>query len=79
MAGVDVRGAAPGTRETDLLSPGNMVQQVHAIALCGGSACGLEAARGVMRWLEEKGQGRSGGYVKNPIVPAQAIITLWYV
>ena len=77
VAGVDVRGAAPGTRETDLLSPGNMVQQVHGIALCGGSAFGLEAAGGVMRWLEEKGHGLSVGPVKIPIVPAAVIFDLW--
>src|SRR5579862_5885091 len=51
-AGVDVRGSAPGTRETDLLSPINAVQQVNAILLSGGSAYGLDAATGVMRWLE---------------------------
>ena len=77
VAGVDVRGAAPGTRETDLLSPGNMVQQVHGIALCGGSAFGLEAASGVMRWLEDKGHGLSVGPVKIPIVPAAVIFDLW--
>jgi L-aminopeptidase/D-esterase-like protein len=77
VAGVDVRGAAPGTRETDLLSPGNMVQQVHGIALCGGSAFGLDAASGVMRWLEEKGHGLSVGPVKIPIVPAAVIFDLW--
>ncbi len=77
VAGVDIRGAAPGTRETDLLSPGNMVQQVHGIALCGGSAFGLDAASGVMRWLEEKGHGLSVGPVKIPIVPAAVIFDLW--
>ena len=77
VAGVEVRGAAPGTRETDLLSPGNMVQQVHGIALCGGSAFGLEAASGVMRWLEDKGHGLSVGPVKIPIVPAAVIFDLW--
>ncbi|HEX2010737.1 MAG TPA: P1 family peptidase, partial [Roseateles sp.] len=51
VAGVDVRGAAPGTRETDLLAPENTVEQVHAILLSGGSAFGLDAAGGVMRWL----------------------------
>ena len=53
VAGVDVRGAAPGTRETDLLNPLNLVEQVHAIVLAGGSAFGLDAASGVMRYLEE--------------------------
>ena len=51
VAGVDVRGAAPGTRETDLLAPGNLVQQIHAVVLAGGSAWGLAAADGAMRWL----------------------------
>ena len=77
VAGVDVRGAAPGTRETDLLSPGNLVQQVHGIALCGGSAFGLDAASGVMRWLEAKGHGLSVGPVRIPIVPAAVIFDLW--
>ena len=57
VAGVDVRGAAPGTRETDLLDPRNTVQRVHAVVLSGGSAFGLAAADGVMRWLEERGRG----------------------
>src|ERR1700712_5124466 len=57
VGGVDVRGAAPGTRETDLLAPGNFVQQVHAVMLAGGSAWGLAAADGAMRYLEEQGVG----------------------
>ena len=57
VAGVDVRGAAPGTRETELLSPLNAVEQVHAVLLAGGSAFGLDAASGVMRWLDERGFG----------------------
>ena len=76
VAGVDVRGAAPGTRETDLLAPGNLVQQVHAITLAGGSAWGLDAASGVMRWLEEKDIGLSTGYALVPIVPAAVIFDL---
>ena len=52
VGGVDVRGAAPGTRETELLSPQNAVEHVHALLLSGGSAFGLDAAGGVMRWLE---------------------------
>src|SRR6267142_2362457 len=56
-AGVDVRGSAPGTRETDLLNPLNSVQQVHAIMLSGGSAFGLDTATGAMRFLEERGIG----------------------
>ena len=70
VAGVDVRGAAPGTRETDLLDPGNLVEQVHAILLSGGSAFGLDAAGGVMRWLEEHGVGYPAGPARVPIVPA---------
>src|SRR5215212_7062470 len=54
VAGVDVRGVAPGTRETDLLDPINMVEKVHAVVLAGGSAFGLDAASGVMRYLEEQ-------------------------
>src|SRR5215207_7583033 len=69
-AGVDVRGGAPGTRETDLLDPRNTVQQVHAIVLSGGSAFGLDAATGVVRYLEEKGFGYDVGVAKVPIVPA---------
>src|SRR5215207_5991277 len=55
VAGVDVRGAAPGTRETDLLSPINMVDRVNAIVLAGGSVFGLDAASGTVRWLDERG------------------------
>src|SRR5260370_15635651 len=69
-AGVDVRGSAPGTRETDLLSPTNTVQQVQAILLSGGSAYGLDAASGVVRYLEEHGLGIHVGPVTVPIVPA---------
>lgn len=75
-AGVDVRGAAPGTRETDLLDPVNTVQEVHAIALCGGSAFGLDAAGGVMRWLEGQGRGFEVGSVRVPLVPAAVIFDL---
>ena len=57
VCGVDVRGAAPGTRETDLLDPVNAMEKVQAVVLSGGSAFGLEAASGVMDWLEEKGIG----------------------
>ena len=57
VAAVDVRGGAPGTRETDLLRPGNLVQRVHGVLLSGGSAFGLDAATGVMRYLEERGVG----------------------
>lgn len=76
VGGVDVRGAAPGTRETDLLQPGNLVQQVHAVLLSGGSAWGLDAAGGVMRWLEEQGIGLETGHGLVPIVPAAVIFDL---
>jgi L-aminopeptidase/D-esterase-like protein len=75
-AGVDVRGAAPGTRETDLLDPQNLVQQVHAIVLAGGSAFGLEAATGVVKYLEERGIGYDTGAAKVPIVPAAILYDL---
>ncbi|HEY8449837.1 MAG TPA: P1 family peptidase [Bacillota bacterium] len=76
VAGVDVRGGAPGTRETDLLRPGRLVERVHAILLTGGSAFGLEAAAGVMRWLEERGIGFATGYAPVPIVPAAVLYDL---
>jgi L-aminopeptidase/D-esterase-like protein len=76
VAGVDVRGAAPGTRETDLLQPGHLVQRVHAVLLSGGSAWGLDAASGVMRWLEENGIGLDTGHGLVPIVPAAVIFDL---
>src|SRR5579864_6616237 len=75
-AGVDVRGSAPGTRETDLLSPTNTVQQVQAILLSGGSAFGLDAATGVVRYLEEHGLGFHVGPVVVPIVPAAILYDL---
>jgi len=78
VAGVDVRGGAPGTRETDLLRPENLVDRVHAILLTGGSAFGLDAAGGVMRWLEEHGHGFAVGTVRVPIVPAAVIFDLWH-
>ena len=76
VAGVDVRGAAPGTRETDLLDPSNLVQQVHAVMLAGGSAYGLDAASGAMRWLEEQGIGLNVGVGLVPIVPAAVLFDL---
>ncbi len=75
-AGVDVRGAAPGTRETDLLNPVNTVQQVQAIVLAGGSAYGLDAASGVMRYLEEHKLGFHMGSIVVPIVPAAILYDL---
>jgi L-aminopeptidase/D-esterase-like protein len=75
-AGVDVRGLAPGTRETDLLRPEKSVDRVHAILLTGGSAFGLDAATGVMRWLEEQGRGLDVEVARVPIVPAAVIFDL---
>jgi len=77
VGGVDVRGASPGTRETELLSPINAVQQVHAVLLAGGSAFGLDAAGGVMRWLEERGIGLQVGPARVPIVPAAILYDLY--
>ena len=76
VAGVDVRGSAPGTRETDLLNPINLVEKVHAIVLAGGSAFGLDAASGVMRYLEENKIGFNTGAAKVPIVPATILYDL---
>ncbi len=75
-AGVDVRGSAPGTRETDLLNPINTAEQVQAILLSGGSAFGLDAASGVVRYLEEHGLGFRLGPVVVPIVPAAILYDL---
>jgi L-aminopeptidase/D-esterase-like protein len=77
VAAVDVRGSAPGTRETDLLEPGNLVQYVQAVALCGGSVYGLSAADGVVRWLSERGFGfpLKDCHVA-PIVPAAVLFDL---
>jgi len=76
VAGVDVRGSAPGTRETDLLKPTNLVDKVNAIVLSGGSAFGLEAATGVMRYLEEHDAGYPTAAGKVPIVPAAILYDL---
>ncbi len=76
VGGVDVRGSAPGTRETDLLRPMNLVERVHAVLLAGGSAFGLAAADGVMRFLEERGVGFDVTVAKVPIVPAAVIFDL---
>lgn len=75
-AGVDVRGGAPGTRETDLLNPVNTVQQVYGIALSGGSAFGLDTASGVMRYLDERRIGYAVGELVVPIVPAAILYDL---
>lgn len=74
--GVDQRGGAPGTRETDLLDPVNMVDKVNAILLAGGSAFGLDAATGVMRYLREHKEGFNAGGVRVPIVPAAILFDL---
>jgi L-aminopeptidase/D-esterase-like protein len=76
VAGVEVRGSAPGTRETDLLLPVNLVEQVHAIVLAGGSAFGLDAASGVMRWLDDHGRGFPVGAARVPIVPGAVLFDL---
>jgi len=76
VAGVDVRGSAPGTRETDLLDPINLVEKVHAIMLAGGSAFGLDAASGVMKYLEENKIGFNTGVARVPIVPAAILFDL---
>jgi L-aminopeptidase/D-esterase-like protein len=77
VGGVDVRGGAPGTRETDLLSPLNLVDRVHAVVVAGGSAFGLDAASGVVRFLEEKGVGFESPAGRVPIVPAAILFDLW--
>lgn len=74
--GVDQRGGAPGTRETDALKPMHLVNSVHAVLLTGGSAFGLDAASGVMRYLEEKNIGYNTGLVRIPIVPAAVLFDL---
>ncbi|MGB6115021.1 MAG: P1 family peptidase, partial [Comamonas sp.] len=76
VAGVDVRGAAPGTRETDLLDPTHLVEKVHAVMLSGGSAWGLDAASGAMHWLEEHGIGLNVGVGLVPLVPAAVLFDL---
>lgn len=76
VGGVDVRGAAPGTRETDLLRPGTLVDRVHGVLLAGGSAYGLDAASGVMKYLEEQGIGFDVGVARVPIVPAAILFDL---
>jgi L-aminopeptidase/D-esterase-like protein len=76
VAGVDVRGSAPGTRETDLLAPTNTVDKVHAILLAGGSAFGLDAASGVVRYLEEHDAGFPTRFARVPIVPAAILYDL---
>jgi len=76
VGGVDQRGGAPGTRETDLLRPMHLVQKVHAVLLAGGSAFGLDAAAGVMRYLEERNIGFDAQVARVPIVPAAILFDL---
>lgn len=76
VGGVDQRGGAPGTREVDALHPMHLVNKAHAVVLAGGSAFGLEAATGVMRYLEEKGVGFDTRIAKVPIVPAAILFDL---
>ena len=76
VGGVDQRGGAPGTRETDLLRPLHLVEKVHAVLLTGGSAFGLDAATGVMRYLEERKIGFNVGVGRVPIVPAAVLFDL---
>jgi L-aminopeptidase/D-esterase-like protein len=76
IVGVAVEGSAPGTRETDLCRPGNLVEHAHAVLLCGGSAYGLAAADGAMRYLEERGIGLRTGDAVVPIVPAAVLYDL---
>jgi L-aminopeptidase/D-esterase-like protein len=76
VTGVDVRGAAPGTRETDLLAPAHLVERVHAVLLCGGSAWGLDAAGGAMHWLDAQGIGLQVGPARVPLVPAAVLFDL---
>jgi L-aminopeptidase/D-esterase-like protein len=76
VGSVDLKGGAPGTRETDALRPGTLVNEVHAVLLTGGSAFGLAAATGVVRWLEEKGIGFDSGPARVPIVPAAVLFDL---
>ncbi|HZQ05305.1 MAG TPA: P1 family peptidase, partial [Anaerolineae bacterium] len=76
VGGVDVRGPAPGTRETELLRTGHLIERAHAILLAGGSAFGLDAASGVMRYLEEQHISFDTGVVRVPIVPAAVLFDL---
>ncbi|MFB9432483.1 P1 family peptidase [Streptoalloteichus tenebrarius] len=79
VGGVDVRGGGPGTRETELLDPSRLVDRVHGVCLAGGSAYGLAAADGVMRWLAERGHGFPVGAEPHqvvPIVPAAVLFDL---
>jgi L-aminopeptidase/D-esterase-like protein len=76
VGSVDLKGGAPGTRETDAIRPGTLTPEVHAVVLTGGSAFGLAAADGVQRWLEERGLGFDVGVARVPIVPAAVLFDL---
>jgi len=76
VGGVDLRGSAPGTRETELLRPGFLVQKIHAVVFAGGSAFGLDAAGGVQKFLEERGKGYDARGIRVPIVPTAVIFDL---
>lgn len=76
IAGVDVRGSAPGSREIEALKPVRLVQEIHGLLLTGGSAFGLDASGGVQKYLEERGIGFDVGVAKVPIVPAAVIFDL---
>lgn len=76
VGGVDQRGGAPGTRETDALHPMHLVEKIHAVVLAGGSAFGLDASTGVMRWLEEQGVGFETGVARIPIVASAVLFDL---
>src|ERR1700716_2525897 len=76
VAAVDMRGGAPGTRETDLLGPATLVERIDAIALSGGSAFGLDAASGIQAWLREQGRGFAVGAARIPIVPGAVLFAL---
>ena len=76
VAAVDVRGGAPGTRETGIFTPGNLVSEIHAVVFAGGSALGLEAATGVSLWLRERGVGYAIGPARVPIVSGAVLFDL---
>ncbi len=78
VAGIDVRGSAAGTRQVDALSPGHIVDRIHAVVLSGGSSFGLDAATGVSKYLEEKGVGFDVGITRVPIVPTAVIFDLLF-
>src|SRR5438128_1383363 len=78
VAAVDVRGGAPGSRETELLAPGTLVDRIDAVVLSGGSAFGLDAASGVMDWLLAVGRGFAVGPARVPIVPAAILFDLGF-